>query len=223
MDDAALTVLTVMGLSGGALFILGRRHGRRAQLLPLPHLLAMVAMACGPVLLIGPLAVPWVLPLASYMLGQWLGVQASSLRVRRGRTQRKLMLRELRAGKIQFYFQPILDQFEGVVVACEALARWRKGSGVEGPGPWLDVIEADPTLAELFNEQLCASACLFANQWPGVRVNLNTMPERMTEPGWAQRTLDRIVENGSNPQQFTTFHRCVPHPGLGVLQGGVAR
>ena len=228
MNIAAVTFLFVMGVGGAALFILGRRHGRRAQLLPLPHLLLMAALAGGPVLLIGPLAVPWVLPLATYMLGQWLGVQASALCVRRGRAQRKLMLRELRAGNIQFHFQPILDQFKGVVVACEALARWRKEGGVEGPGPWLDVIEADPTLAELFNEQLCTSACLFANQWPGVRVSLNTMPERMTEPGWAQRTLDRIVEHGSNPHQFTyevlegTLLRAEPavYENLRVLRAG---
>ena len=194
--------LLVMG-GGGALFTVGRRHGGRAQLLPLPHLLLMVAMACGPVLLVGPPALPWVIPLASYMVGQWVGVQASSLLVRRGRAQRKLMLRELRAGNVQFHFQPIVDQFEGVVVACEALARWHRPGGIEGPGRWLDDIEADAVLAELFNEQLVSSACLFANQWPQVRVSLNTMPERMVEAGWAQRSLDRIAEHGSDPRQFT--------------------
>lgn len=182
---------------------MGRRHGRRAQLLPLPHLLLMVAVACGPVLLIGPLAVPWVLPLASYMVGQWVGVQARALCVRRNRAQRKLMLGELRAGNICFHYQPIVDQIEGVVVAVEALARWKKVGEIAGPGAWLDVIEADPALAELFNEQLCASACHFASQWPEVRISLNTMPERMAEPGWAQRTLERIVDHGCDPHQYT--------------------
>ncbi|HEX8769308.1 MAG TPA: EAL domain-containing protein [Acidimicrobiales bacterium] len=200
---AIIFVFVVGGGGGGVLFMMGRRHGHRAQLLPLPHLLLMVAMACGPILLIGVVAIPWVLPLASYMVGQWVGVQARALGVRQGRAQRKLMFRELRAGRIQFHFQPIVDQFEGAVVACEALARWQRPDGVQGPGPWLDVIEADPTLAELFNEQLCASAGVFANQWPHVRVSLNTMPERMAEPGWAQRTLDRMLEHGSDPQQYT--------------------
>ncbi|MDP8937268.1 MAG: EAL domain-containing protein [Actinomycetota bacterium] len=193
----------VMGGCGGALFIMGRWHGRRAQLLPLPYLLLMVAMACGPVLLAGLSAIPWVLPLATYMVGQWAGVQASALRVRRRRAERKLMLGELRAGHVQFHFQPIVNQFEGAVAGCEALARWQKVGGIEGPGPWLDVIEADPALAELFNEQLCTSACHFANQWPQVWVSLNTKPERMAEAGWAQATLDRIVDHGADPEQFT--------------------
>lgn len=216
MSSAGITFVFAMGGCGGALFIMGRWHGRRAQLLPLPYLLVMVAMACGPILLAGPPAIPWVLPLATYMVGQWTGVQASALRVRRRRAERNLMLRELRVGNVQFHFQPIVNQFEGAVAGCEALARWQKVDSTEGPGPWLEVIEADPALAELFNEQLCASACLFANQWPQVRVSLNTMPERMAEPGWAQRTLDRIVEHGANPQQFTyemlegTFLRAEP-------------
>lgn len=203
MSAAVITLLSVMYGSGSALFVLGRRHGRRAELLALPYLLLMAAIACGPILVIGPHAIPWVVPLASYMVGQWVGVQASALRVRRGRAQRRLILRALKAGEIQFHFQPIVDQIEGVVVACEALARWQKVGAIEGPGLWLDIIEADPALAELFNERLCASACLFANQWPQVRVSLNTMPERMAEPGWAQRTLERIVEHGSDPRQYT--------------------
>jgi len=67
----------------------------------------------------------------------------------------------------------------------------------------LDVIEADTELAELFNDELVLDSCRFAAQWPQIRVSINTMPERMAEPGWAQWTLDRMVAHGGSPQQFT--------------------
>ena len=201
--SAVMTLLVAMVGVGAALFTLGRRHGRRADLPPLPQLLVMIGMACGAILLLEPFAFPWLVPSASYVVGQWVGQQATAAAVRRARAERKLMLAELRAGHIRFHFQPVMDQFRGVVVACEALARWHKDGHIEGPGPWLDAIEADATLAELFDEQLVVDACRFAGQWPHVRVSINTMPERIAEPGWAQRTLGRIVDHGGIPQQYT--------------------
>lgn len=196
-------LLFVMAGTGGALFTLGRRHGRRAQLPPLPELLMMIGIACTPIVVLEPLALLWLLPLVSYVGGQWAGLRPSAVVVRQARVQRKHLLRELRAGNIRFHFQPVMDQFEGVVVACEALARWHKPGAVEGPGPWLDMIEADAELAGLFDDQLLVDACQFAAQWPHVRISLNTMPERMAEPGWAERALGRIVAHGGVPQQYT--------------------
>ena len=193
-------LLFVMAGTGGALFTLGRRHGRRAQLPPLPELLMMIGIACVPIVVLEPLALLWLLPLVSYVGGQWAGLRPSAVVVRQARVQRKHLLRELRAGNIRFHFQPVMDQFEGVVVACEALARWHKPEAVEGPGPWLDMIEADAELAGLFDDQLLVDACQFAAQLPHVRISLNTMPERMAEPGWAERALDRIVAHGGVPQ-----------------------
>ena len=84
-------------------------------------------------------------------------------------------LREtLEQDRIEVYFQPVVDVESGAIVACEALARWRRpGRGFVSPAEFIPLAEETGLIAAL-GESVLSKACYEAARWSApIRVSVN--------------------------------------------------
>jgi diguanylate cyclase (GGDEF)-like protein len=121
--------------------------------------------------------------------------------------QRRLMeidLREaLEQDRIEAYFQPVVDVTTGAIVACEALARWRRpGRGFVSPAEFIPLAEETGLIAPL-GEAVLRKACLAAVDWPAsIRVSVNLSARQFHGGDLVAQVVKILDETGFPPTRL---------------------
>lgn len=84
---------------------------------------------------------------------------------RRDRIAQRLS-RALERERVELHYQPVLDARTGLLVGCEALARWTCSQlGRVSPGEFIPVAERDPLLSRTLTRYVLEHACRQAAAW----------------------------------------------------------
>lgn len=116
---------------------------------------------------------------------------------------KRLLERDLREavgeGGLDVHYQPITDLLTNVIVAYEALARWRHPEhGWISPGRFIPLAEETSLIVQLGSEVM-GLACRAAQSWPGhERVAVNVSPAQFHRRGLV-RMVARVLEETGLP------------------------
>jgi diguanylate cyclase (GGDEF)-like protein len=111
--------------------------------------------------------------------------------------------RAIENGEMSLSFQPIVDIFDGQVVACEALLRWEHP--VLGQVPPMEFIPAAENIGmiEELSEWVVRQACLAATQWPeDVRVAVNISAASLRSGELCRTVIATLLETGLSPRRL---------------------
>ncbi len=102
-------------------------------------------------------------------------------------------------GELALFFQPIVDLPSGVVIAAEALLRWRHPTGgTVLPDTFIPAAEASGLIQPIGRFAL-AEACRQAAAWPGdVRVAVNVSPAQFRDTALL-RVIDEALDGAGLP------------------------
>ncbi len=104
----------------------------------------------------------------------WFFEEELNVAVQRRRLMEIDLRETLEQDRLEVYFQPVIEVDSGEIVACEALARWRRaGHGFVPPSEFIPLAEETGLIAQL-GEMVLRKACREAARWPtGLRVSVN--------------------------------------------------
>ncbi|WP_305095892.1 GGDEF domain-containing phosphodiesterase [Croceibacterium aestuarii] len=121
--------------------------------------------------------------------------------------QRAAVVHELKsaiaAGRIEPFFQPLVELGSGRILGFEVLARWRDVEGrLRMPGDFLPLAEESGLVGPMY-ASLLAAAAAHARQWPsGWNFALNLSACQLAEEGLVQRTLRTLDDAGVGPNRL---------------------
>jgi diguanylate cyclase (GGDEF)-like protein len=106
-------------------------------------------------------------------------------------------------------YQPIIDIKSGVIVAGEALVRWRHPErGILPPGEFIGIAESSGLIHEL-GRWILHEACTAAVRWPSLpggrspSVGVNLAPAQLLEPQFLHDLQAILAETGLDPRRLT--------------------
>ncbi len=92
-------------------------------------------------------------------------------------------LREhVRAGRIDVFYQPIVDSRTRIVIGVEALARWPKGDSRQLPPEKFIPIAEEQGVINALGELVLTIACRDAARWKDIRLSINVSPVQLNNP-----------------------------------------
>lgn len=136
-----------------------------------------------------------------------LHIPGSGLARRRTEPLERALTAALEAGALDIAFQPVVDAGTGLLVACEALARWRHAGADVPPDrfvPVLDRLGLSAALTSLMLERSCAQLA----DWSAaaghhrLRVAVNVSPGELSDEGLAERVLLVVGRHRLQPGQL---------------------
>ncbi len=99
-------------------------------------------------------------------------------------------------GRIEPFYQPLINLRTGELCGFEALARWNKDGVFVSPQQFIAVAEETGLITTLF-EQLLSKACRDAQLWPGpFSLSFNVSPVQMEDRLLASRILHILHQTG---------------------------
>ncbi|WP_457797426.1 putative bifunctional diguanylate cyclase/phosphodiesterase [Methylocystis sp. S23] len=113
-------------------------------------------------------------------------------------------LREaLARNELSVFYQPIVDSRRGLVVAMEALLRWRHPQrGMVSPGVFIPIAEETGLIVDIGAWAL-RQACRDAAAWPPhIRVAVNLAPLQFQEPDLVDAIAAALRESGLAPDRL---------------------
>lgn len=129
---------------------------------------------------------------------------------------RQAIERDLRAalagrGQLELHYQPIVQTRSGEICGVEALLRWsRSGYGPIAPNQFIPIAE-ESGLIEPLGEWVLRQACAEAARWPLGLISINISPLQLRTPGFAERMLGIVDEQGFDPArlEFEITETCL--------------
>ncbi|WP_105436750.1 bifunctional diguanylate cyclase/phosphodiesterase [Neorhizobium sp. T25_13] len=104
--------------------------------------------------------------------------------------------RAIDEGKIDPFYQPLINLRTGEICGFEALARWNKDGVFVSPQQFIAVAEETGLITTLF-EQLLSKACRDAQLWPGtLSLSFNVSPVQMEDRLLVSRVLHILQQTG---------------------------
>jgi EAL domain-containing protein (putative c-di-GMP-specific phosphodiesterase class I) len=122
-----------------------------------------------------------------------------------GRREVELDLRDaLDHGRLQLYYQPIVDLQRNAITGFEALARWPHPSkGMISPAKFIPVAEDCGLINPLGNWAL-GEACRTAVQWPGdLQISVNVSPIQIASASFLDTIARVLADTGLEPHRLT--------------------
>jgi diguanylate cyclase (GGDEF)-like protein len=107
------------------------------------------------------------------------------------------------AGKIQPYYQPLVEIRSNRLTGFEALARWQHAErGFVAPDMFIPLIEQLGLMSE-FTSSILRQVCRDAKDWPqDIRVAVNISPSELKDPLLPSRLLAVLAEEGFDPARL---------------------
>ncbi len=100
-------------------------------------------------------------------------------------------------GKIEPFYQPLIDLRTGALCGFEALARWRNNEGAFIPPQQFITVAEETGLITVLFEQLLSRACRDAQLWSeAATLSFNVSPVQMEDRLLAQRILHILQDTG---------------------------
>jgi diguanylate cyclase (GGDEF)-like protein len=121
-----------------------------------------------------------------------------------GRREVELDLRDaLDHGRLQLYYQPIVDLQRSAITGFEALARWPHPSkGMISPAKFIPVAEDCGLINPLGNWAL-GEACRTAVQWPGdLQISVNVSPIQIAGASFLDTIARVLADTGLEPHRL---------------------
>jgi len=140
------------------------------------------------------------------------------------------LARELRLaaqrGEIIAQYQPQVDLHDGVLVALEALSRWRHPSrGVIPPAEFIPLAEATGAMIAIGDAMLetaCRYGAALVRAGRRIEVAVNVAAAQLSEGTFAERVAHHLAATGMPPTLLTlelTETRAVPEEAAETLEG----
>lgn len=107
----------------------------------------------------------------------------------------------LERGELAVYYQPVVDLSTGVIVGCEALARWlHPERGVVQPGDFIPLAEETGLIVPI-GAWILEEACRQAERWKrehnlSLRVSVNVSPRQFESPDFVDTVTRTLAETG---------------------------
>ncbi|MFT5082829.1 MAG: diguanylate cyclase (GGDEF)-like protein/PAS domain S-box-containing protein [Lentisphaeria bacterium] len=113
----------------------------------------------------------------------------------------------VKSGEFQLYYQPIVDLKELKVVGCEALIRWKDGSGkFVSPMEFIPVVEESGWIQELgswINSTAVKQWKLWQTLEPNLEyVSINVSPHQLENPEFVNELVELIDEHQVKPNNI---------------------
>ena len=106
-------------------------------------------------------------------------------------------------------YQPIIDIETGVIVAGEALVRWRHPErGIVQPAEFIGIAESSGLIHQL-GRWILHEACSAAVRWPadldgrGRSLGVNLAPAQLLQPGFVDDVAAILLQTGLDPKRLT--------------------
>ncbi|QGM96058.1 putative bifunctional diguanylate cyclase/phosphodiesterase [Methylocystis parvus] len=105
--------------------------------------------------------------------------------------------------ELSVFYQPIVDSRRGLVVAMEALLRWRHPErGMISPGVFIPIAEETGLIVEI-GAWVLRQACRDATAWPShIRVAVNLAPLQFQEADLLDTISEALAESGLAPDRL---------------------
>lgn len=120
----------------------------------------------------------------------------------RDRTTLQELRRAIAGGGIEVWWQPQIDAATGLVVAAEALVRWRRADGsISTPADFIELAEDDGCIVDI-GRIVLREAVRRGRSWRtrGLdRICVNASVRELSEPGYVDRLRGLLVEAGLPP------------------------
>jgi diguanylate cyclase (GGDEF)-like protein/PAS domain S-box-containing protein len=112
-------------------------------------------------------------------------------------------LREsLEDDRFVLHYQPVVDAGTGLVLAMEALVRWRRGDAVLSPAEFIPALEQSGQIVVL-GEWILRRACADASAWPShVQVNVNLSGRQLADPQLVDQVSQALSASGIAPDRL---------------------
>jgi EAL domain-containing protein (putative c-di-GMP-specific phosphodiesterase class I) len=113
------------------------------------------------------------------------------------------LARAIETGRIELYFQPVVDLVTGQIHGAEALARWfDPDRGAVSPAVFVPIAESSGlilALGDLVLERACEAAARLSRRVPGFVVNVNVSGQQLAEHNFPAGVRQTLRRTGCSP------------------------